>query len=543
MPRPTSFAELGVPAAIVETLESSGITTPFPIQAQTIPDLLKGRDVIGRAPTGSGKTLAFGIPLVARALAAGPARKKRPRALVLAPTRELAGQIADELAPLLAAVDRHGLAVYGGVGLQPQINRLAKGVDLLVATPGRLEDLISQRVVSLGEVEAVVLDEADRMADMGFMPAVRRILDQTGSCEQTILYSATLDGEVAKLTERYQHDPVRHEVGDPTPDLDKMTHYFWQLQRGDRIPLCASVIATFGRTIVFTRTRHGADRAARQLTRAGVPAVPIHGNRSQNQRQRALDDFARGKATALVATDVAARGIHVDAVECVVHFDPPDEDSAYVHRSGRTARAGARGAVVSFVDPAQLKLVNAMKRRLDLPQAVTDPPQIDGDPIDLGDDTTALVAAPQRDAHEHDNRSRSGHAQQNRSTTSTTKRGKDARPGSKKKPGKRAAKRAAAKARKKQANRGSASSGTGSNRGQPGGRSAKPTKKAARAANHSGGQTGGNGRNRGKGQRSGSGGGGKGGPGGSHRSRSGAGPNQGSGGGAGRRSKGQGRTS
>jgi len=543
VPRPTSFAELGVPAAIVETLESSGITTPFPIQAQTIPDLLKGRDVIGRAPTGSGKTLAFGIPLVARALAAGPARKKRPRALVLAPTRELAGQIADELAPLLAAVDRHGLAVYGGVGLQPQINRLAKGVDLLVATPGRLEDLISQRVVSLGEVEAVVLDEADRMADMGFMPAVRRILDQTGSCEQTILYSATLDGEVAKLTERYQQDPVRHEIGDPTPDLDKMTHYFWQLQRGDRIPLCASVIATFGRTIVFTRTRHGADRAARQLTRAGVPAVPIHGNRSQNQRQRALDDFARGKAAALVATDVAARGIHVDAVECVVHFDTPDEDSAYVHRAGRTARAGARGTVVSFVDPAQLKLVNAMKRRLDLPQAVTDPPQIDGDPIDLDDDTTALVAAPPREAHEHDNRSRSGHAQQNRSTKPNTKRGKDARPGSKKKPGKRAAKRAAAKARKKQATQGSASSGTGSNQGQPRGRSTKPAKKAAQAANRSGGQKGGNGKNRGKGQRSGGGGGGKGGPRGSHRGRSGAGPNRGSGGGADRRSKGQGRTS
>ena len=392
VPRPTSFAELGVPAAIVEVLSASGITQPFAIQAETIPDLVDGRDVIGRAPTGSGKTLAFGIPAVAMALERGPAHKKRPRVLILAPTRELAGQIHDELAPMLAAVGRHGLAVYGGVGLQPQINRLSSGVDVLVATPGRLEDLIQQRVVSLAEVEYVVIDEADRMADMGFMPAVKRLLDQAGDNPQTVLYSATLDGEVAKLTKAYQSDPVRHEVGEATPDLDKMTHYFWKLPRPERIPLCASVIATFGRTIVFTRTRHGADRAARQLTRAGVPAVPIHGNRSQNQRQRALDDFARGKAAALVATDVAARGIHVDAVECVVHFDPVDEDSAYVHRSGRTARAGARGTVVSFVDPGQVKDVQKMKRRLELPQEITPPPDIDGTP--LPHEETATDMAP-----------------------------------------------------------------------------------------------------------------------------------------------------
>jgi len=376
--RTTSFAELGVPAAIVEALSAAGIKAPFPIQAKTIPDLLAGKDVIARAPTGSGKTLAFGVPLVVRSDKAGPARKKRPRALVLAPTRELAGQIHDELEPLLKSVGRHGLAVYGGVGLQPQINRLSKGVDVLVATPGRLEDLIGQRVVSLAEVEVVVLDEADRMADMGFMPAVRRLLEQTANCEQTVLYSATLDGEVAKLTKAYQNNPVRHEVGDPTPDLDKMTHLFWELPRPDRIALCASVVATFGRTIVFSRTRHGADRAARQLSRAGVPAVAIHGNRSQNQRQRALDDFANGKAAALVATDVAARGIHVDGVECVVHFDPVDEDSAYVHRSGRTARAGAQGTVVSFVDPSQRKQVEKMKRRLKLPQQITEPPEMEG---------------------------------------------------------------------------------------------------------------------------------------------------------------------
>lgn len=386
MTRPTSFAELGVPAAIVAALEQARIRQPFPIQAETIPDLLAGKDVIGRAPTGSGKTLAFGIPLVAACEAAGPARKKRPTALVLAPTRELAAQIAEELTPLAKAVDRHVLAVFGGVGLQPQINRLAKGVDLLVATPGRLEDLIQQRVVSLASVDRVVVDEADRMADMGFLPAVRRILDQTNPDRQTVLYSATLDGEVAKVTREYQSNPVRHEVGEATPDLTKMEHHFWQLPRPERIPLCASVVATFGRTIVFTRTRHGADRAARQLTRAGVKAVPIHGNRSQSQRQRALDDFASGKAHALVATDVAARGIHVDAVECVVHFDPVDEDSAYVHRSGRTARAGARGVVVSFVDPSQVKQVKQMKHRLDLPQEITDPPGLEFEPDALADD-------------------------------------------------------------------------------------------------------------------------------------------------------------
>ena len=459
VPRPTSFAELGVPAAIVEVLSASGITQPFAIQAETIPDLIDGRDVIGRAPTGSGKTLAFGIPAVALALERGPARKKRPRILILAPTRELAGQIHDELAPMLAAVGRHGLAVYGGVGLQPQINRLSSGVDVLVATPGRLEDLIQQRVVSLAEVEYVVIDEADRMADMGFMPAVKRLLDQAGDNPQTVLYSATLDGEVAKLTQAYQSDPVRHEVGEATPDLDKMTHYFWKLPRPERIPLCASVIATFGRTIVFTRTRHGADRAARQLTRAGVPAVPIHGNRSQNQRQRALDDFARGKAAALVATDVAARGIHVDAVECVVHFDPVDEDSAYVHRSGRTARAGARGTVVSFVDPGQVKDVQRMKRRLELPQEITPPPDIDGAP--LPHEQTATDMAPIQERTAPADRERVRDDRPRRSGGQAQKRG--AKPG--------------AKAKKRKPNRGNQS---GRHRDQSGEGSRKPHRKGGR---------------------------------------------------------------
>lgn len=370
-----TFADLGVPDSICAALRDAGITSPFPVQAATIPDLLAGKDVVGRAPTGSGKTLAFGIPLVIKVPKAEP---KRPSALVLAPTRELAAQIALELQPLLAAADRRALAVYGGVGLDPQIKKLRRGVDVLVATPGRLEDLISQRVVSLENVSMVVVDEADRMADMGFLPVVRRLLNQTRDDRQTILYSATLDGDVGKVIREYQHNPARHEVGAATPDLTSMTHLFWKIPRPERIPLCASVVQTFGRTIVFTRTRHGADRATRQLGKLGIHAAAIHGNRSQGQRQRALADFASGKVQALVATDVAARGIHVDAVECVLHFDPVDEDSAYVHRSGRTARAGASGHVISFVDPGQVADVQKMKKRLGLPQEITAPPENDG---------------------------------------------------------------------------------------------------------------------------------------------------------------------
>ena len=370
-----TFADLGVPDAIVAILDRQRIRQPFPVQEATIPDLLAGRDVVGRAPTGSGKTLAFGIPLIVSVDEAG---SRRPTALVLAPTRELAQQIATDLRPLADAMDRRILAVYGGVGLEPQIKKLRNGIDILVATPGRLEDLIDRRSVDLSEASIVVIDEADRMADMGFMPVVKRLLDQTAEERQTILYSATLDGDVGKLISRYQDDPQRYEIGPASPDLKAMEHHFWELPRTERVPLCASVIATFGPTIVFTRTRHGADRLAKQLGRVGVKAAAIHGNRSQAQRTRALNDFANGKAHVLVATDVAARGIHVDGVECVIHFDPVDEDSAYVHRSGRTARAGAHGKVISFVDPGQVKLVKAMKRRLELPQEITRPPEVEG---------------------------------------------------------------------------------------------------------------------------------------------------------------------
>ncbi len=458
-----TFADLGVPDSICAALHDAGITSPFPVQAATIPDLFAGRDVVGRAPTGSGKTLAFGIPLVAMSPRAEP---KRPTALVLAPTRELAAQIALELQPMLAAADRRALAVYGGVGLDPQIKKLRRGIDLLVATPGRLEDLISQRVVTLENVSMVVVDEADRMADMGFLPVVRRLLDQTRHDRQTILYSATLDGDVGKVIREYQTDPVRHEVGEAKPDLKAMTHHFWQIPRPERIPLAASTIATFGRTIVFTRTRHGADRAARQLGKLGIQAAAIHGNRSQGQRQRALADFASGKAQALVATDVAARGIHVDAVECVIHFDPVDEDSAYVHRSGRTARAGASGHVISFVDPGQVADVKKMKKRLDLPQEITAPPDTDG----------VLPAPPKDEAPKPRNQNRqSGQGQQRQGQGAGQRQGQTGE-GEKRQRGQRGPKK-----RKPQASGDQRAEGERSGSGRPRTEGAKrPAKKAAK---------------------------------------------------------------
>jgi superfamily II DNA/RNA helicase len=356
-----TFAELGLPEHLIATLDRRSITSPFPIQAMTIPDALAGRDVAGGAPTGSGKTLAFGLPVLAR-LARGKSR--RPRGLILSPTRELADQIVAELNPLAKAMQRSIVAVYGGVSYGPQRSRLQQGVDLLVACPGRLEDLISQGVVKLSDVDLVVVDEADRMADMGFLPAVKRLLDMTSEQRQTILFSATLDGDVAVLTDRYQRDPARHlsEVQDDA--ASDAAHHFWKVDRADRAAHAADVIATASPSIIFTRTRHGADRLAKQLARSGVNAVALHGGRSQQQRNRALKDFTSGRAQALVATDVAARGIHVEGVGSVVHFDPPEDEKAYVHRSGRTARAGASGIVVSFVDGSQVKAAQRLQRAL-----------------------------------------------------------------------------------------------------------------------------------------------------------------------------------
>ncbi len=363
-----SFADLGVPASIADALERRGITEPFAIQAATISDSLAGRDVCGKAPTGSGKTLAFGVPLIVRARRAEP---RRPRALVLAPTRELADQITAELRSFCGDV-RVGV-VYGGVGYGKQTSLLRQGVDVLVACPGRLEDLISQGEVDLGEVDQVVLDEADRMADMGFLPAVRRLLDRTAANRQTVLFSATLDGDVARLTRDYQRDPVTHSVGTDIPDVTAAHHRFWLVDKPDRAAVAARVVEAVWPAIVFCRTRHGADRLTKQLNKAGVDAAAIHGGRNQSQRTRALTAFSDGKVQALVATDVAARGIHVDGVACVLHFDPPEDDKAYIHRSGRTARAGSTGVVVSLVQPDQQKDVATIRRHVGIDEQVTSP--------------------------------------------------------------------------------------------------------------------------------------------------------------------------
>ncbi len=365
----TTFTELGVPEKLTRTLANRGITEPFPIQEAAIPDAVRGRDILGRAPTGSGKTLAFGLPLLARV---GKSQPRRPKALVLAPTRELAEQISKELIPLGKAVGRWTLAVYGGVGYDFQRRNLRRGTDVLVATPGRLTDLIDEGSVSLADIEIAVVDEADRMADMGFMPQVRRLLDQTSRPRQTVMFSATLDGDTAELTRRYQVDPVRHEV-EGADDHGDAVHYFWRVSHHDRVATTAEIVRTSTPTIVFTRTRRGADRVARQLEQAGVKAAAIHGGRSQSQRTRALGAFTTGRVKALVATDVAARGIHVDGVASVVHFDLPADPKDYLHRSGRTARAGADGVVVSLVMGDQVGDARNIQRAVGLPVTIHDP--------------------------------------------------------------------------------------------------------------------------------------------------------------------------
>ena len=368
---PPTFADLGVPADLVARLSSRGIVEPFAIQAAAIPAALGGDDVCGKAPTGSGKTLAFGIPLAARVAKGSP---RRPRALVLAPTRELAGQIERELTPLAAARSRRVAAFYGGVGFGAQLDALRKGVDVVVACPGRLADLVARGDVRLDEVEIVVLDEADRMADMGFLPEVKRLLDQVRPDRQTLLFSATLDGDVDVLVRRYQHDPVRVQVESDEDELDLTDHAFWAVSREDRTALTARAIAHHGSSIVFCRTKRGADRLTRQLGNHGITAAAIHGDRSQSQRERALAAFAGGRVQALVATDVAARGIHVDDVAVVVHHDLPADHKDYVHRSGRTGRAGSAGAVVAMVLPEQAGDAKKLQRKLGMAPGTHQPP-------------------------------------------------------------------------------------------------------------------------------------------------------------------------
>ncbi|HEX6424491.1 MAG TPA: DEAD/DEAH box helicase [Acidimicrobiales bacterium] len=358
----TDFHRLGVPRPLVDALARAGITRPFPIQSLTLPDALAGRDVTGKARTGSGKTLAFGLPTLARVPRAAP---RHPRALVLAPTRELAVQIADELAPLAAAVDRSVTAIYGGAPLDRQSARLAAGTDVVVATPGRLIDLVQRGDAHLDAVAITTVDEADRMADMGFLPQVEWLLRHVPTGGQTMLFSATLDGAVAALTRRMV-DPAVHSVEHADATVDSMTHRFIKVHHMDKPRVIAALGATSSRILVFCRTKRNCDRLTRDLAALGVGAAAIHGDLPQSQRQQALDRFAAGHRPVLVATDVAARGIHVDDIDIVVHSDPPQDHKAYLHRSGRTARAGATGLAVALIEWDQELAVRRLQSRLGL---------------------------------------------------------------------------------------------------------------------------------------------------------------------------------
>ena len=358
----TTFTDLGVPARLSTVLARQGIETPTPIQSATLPDSLAGRDVLGRGRTGSGKTYAFLLPLVARLSDGGPARPRSPRALILAPTRELVGQIDAALAPLAAVAGLSTRTVFGGVGQGPQVSALRRGVDILVACPGRLEDLIGQGACSLDDIEVTVLDEADHMADLGFLPGVRRLLRRTPSRSQRLLFSATLDKAVDGLVREFLTQPVTHQADSAQSPVAKMTHHVLHVDREHRLPVLVDLTSAPGRTIVFTRTKYGAKALARQLNRSGVSAVELHGNLGQGARTRNLDAFHSGKAAALVATDIAARGIHVDDVALVVHADPPAEHKAYQHRSGRTARAGSAGTVVTLMTSDQVRDVRDLTR-------------------------------------------------------------------------------------------------------------------------------------------------------------------------------------
>ncbi|MGP9661918.1 MULTISPECIES: DEAD/DEAH box helicase [unclassified Arthrobacter] len=358
-----SFTSLGVPARLATILSGQGIDTAFPIQEATLPSTLEGKDVLGRGRTGSGKTLAFSLPLVARLAANPKPRKARfPRALIMAPTRELATQISRVVIPLAEGADLRTTVIFGGVSQVRQEKELNSGVDIVIACPGRLEDLLRQKVVDLSRVEVSVLDEADHMADLGFLPVVKRILDQTPRGIQHMLFSATLDNGVDKLVQRYLDQPVVHSVDSSQAAVDTMDHHVFVVDADSKKELVLELASGTGRRIMFMRTKHHAKKMAVWLSKAGVPAVDLHGNLSQNARDRNLAAFSGGDARVLVATDVAARGVHVDGVELVVHIDPPAEHKAYLHRSGRTARAGSAGAVATIATPDQQGDVKSLMR-------------------------------------------------------------------------------------------------------------------------------------------------------------------------------------
>ena len=365
----SSFTELGLRHEFVEVLAARGIHSPFPVQELTIPDALEGRDVCGKAKTGSGKTLAFGLPVLQRM---SRARPKFPTGLVLVPTRELASQVRDELAAPARAVDRKVLAVYGGAPIEKQIEKLRSGIDLVVATPGRMIDLIERQAISVRDVAHVVVDEADRMADMGFLPQVEWVLRNVRSDRQTLLFSATLDGVVNSLIRRYQHDPVMHEVVEQEFTAKEMTHRFIAVHKMDKVKVAAAIARSTDRTLMFTSTKVMADRLARDLVQIGVKAAAIHGDLRQSNREKSLRDFANGKLQALVATDVAARGIHVDDIDIVVHYDPPGDHKTYLHRAGRTARAGETGLVVTLSVWDEELEIKRLQKRIDVIAPLTE---------------------------------------------------------------------------------------------------------------------------------------------------------------------------
>jgi superfamily II DNA/RNA helicase len=366
----SSFTTLGVPARLADILTKFGIDTPTPIQAATLPDALAGRDVLGRGRTGSGKTYAFLLPLVARLSDGHRSRPGAPRAMILAPTRELVGQIEAALAPLAQSAGLSVRTVFGGVGQGPQVAAFRRGVDVVIACPGRLEDLIKQGHCVLSAVEVTVLDEADHMADLGFLPAVRRLLAQTPRSGQRLLFSATLDKAIDVLVRQFLTNPVTHQADSQEP-VSEMSHHLLQIEREHRLSILVDLASAPGRTMVFTRTKHGAQALSRQLNRSGVPSVDLHGNLGQNARTRNLDAFHAGRASVLVATDIAARGIHVDDVTLVIHADPPTEHKAYLHRSGRTARAGNVGTVVTLMTGEQVRDVRALTKAASIVPTIT----------------------------------------------------------------------------------------------------------------------------------------------------------------------------
>ena len=364
------FTDIGIEPRLVKALRREGIKEPFEVQMEAIPDSLLGRDVCCRAPTGSGKTLAFGLPLLSRTAAAKP---KRPTSLILTPTRELAEQIRVVLGPLAKSLGHRIMSIYGGTPYKGQINKLASGVEIIVACPGRLLDLINRKALSLGAIDIVVLDEADRMADMGFMDPVCDILDRCNRSRQTILFSATLDDEVADLVESYQSDPVVIEVGPKEVSMDLMEHIFWKVDSSNKLVLSEYISQNFSPSIIFCKTRAGSNRLGKQLTDLGASVAVLHGGMNQKQRDRSMRKFSAQNVRTLIATDVASRGIDIQGVNCVLHFDPPENGKAYKHRSGRTARAGKKGIVVSLVQRSQMRYYKRIQKQVGISSEITEP--------------------------------------------------------------------------------------------------------------------------------------------------------------------------